>query len=58
MVEKQTTKSIQMALNLRIDNGLEFCSNDFSFFCNSDGIQRHLIVRHTPQQNGALDLMN
>ena len=45
MVEKQTGKSVK---NLRIDNGLEFCSNDFNFFCNSEGIRRHLTVRHTP----------
>ena len=45
MVEKQTGKSMK---NLRTDNGLEFCSNDFNFFCNSEGIRRHLTVRHTP----------
>ena len=39
MVVKQIGKSMK---NLRIDNGLEFCSNDFNFFWNSEGIRRHL----------------
>ena len=46
MVEKKTKKSVK---KLRTDNGLEFFSNDFNLFCNSEGIQRHLTVRHTPQ---------
>ena len=46
MVEKQTKKFVK---KLRTDNGLEFFSNDFNLFCNFEGIQRHLTVRHTPQ---------
>ncbi|KAG8500185.1 hypothetical protein CXB51_004397 [Gossypium anomalum] len=34
------------------DNGLEFCSDDFNRLCKSEGIVRHLTVRHSPQQNG------
>ena len=55
MVDKQTRKSVK---NLRTDNGLEFFSNDFNSFCNSEGIRRHLTVRHTPQQNGVAERMN
>ncbi|KAG8503825.1 hypothetical protein CXB51_001964 [Gossypium anomalum] len=39
-------------------SGLEFCSNEFNRLCKSEGIMRHLIVRHTPQQNGVAEQMN
>ncbi|KAG8473176.1 hypothetical protein CXB51_035117 [Gossypium anomalum] len=40
------------------DNGLEFCSNEFNRLCKSEGIVKHLTVRHTPQQNGVAEQMN
>ncbi|KAG8491187.1 hypothetical protein CXB51_014418 [Gossypium anomalum] len=40
------------------DNGLEFCSNEFNRLCKSEGIVRHLTVRHTSQQNGIAERMN
>ena len=43
---------------LRIDNGLEFLSNDFNSFCQKEGIATHRIVRYTPQQNGLAEYMN
>ncbi|KAG8498697.1 hypothetical protein CXB51_005124 [Gossypium anomalum] len=43
---------------LRTDNGLEFCSDEFNRLCKSEGIVRHLTVRHTPQQNGVTERMN
>ncbi|KAG8488507.1 hypothetical protein CXB51_016436 [Gossypium anomalum] len=43
---------------LRTDNGLEFCSDKFNRLCKSEGIVRHLTVRHTPQQNGVIERMN
>ena len=55
MVEKQTSESVKV---LRTDNGMEFCSNLFRNFCKSEGILRHLTVRHTPQQNGVAERMN
>ena len=55
MIEKQTRKQIKY---LRIDNGLEFCSDEFNRLCKSEGIMRHLTVRHTPQQNGVAERMN
>ncbi|KAG8481939.1 hypothetical protein CXB51_026741 [Gossypium anomalum] len=55
MIEKQTEKQIKY---LRTDNGLEFCSNEFNRLCKSEGIVRHLTVRHTPQQNGVAERMN
>ncbi|KAG8472574.1 hypothetical protein CXB51_034372 [Gossypium anomalum] len=39
-------------------NGLEFCSDEFNRLCKSEGIVRHLTVRHTPQQNGVAERMN
>ncbi|KAG8483179.1 hypothetical protein CXB51_022165 [Gossypium anomalum] len=43
---------------LRTDNGLEFCSDEFNRLCKSEGIVKHLTVRHTPQQNGVAERMN
>ncbi|KAG8496806.1 hypothetical protein CXB51_007977 [Gossypium anomalum] len=43
---------------LRTDNGLEFYSDEFNRLCKSEGIMRHLTVRHTPQQNGVAERMN
>ncbi|KAG8490704.1 hypothetical protein CXB51_013774 [Gossypium anomalum] len=40
------------------DNGLEFCSDEFNRLCKSEGIVRHLTVRHTLQQNGVAERMN
>ncbi|KAG8473056.1 hypothetical protein CXB51_034969 [Gossypium anomalum] len=39
--------------HMRLDNGLEFCSDEFNRLCKLEGIMRHLTVRHTPQQNEA-----
>ena len=37
---------------LHADRGGEFCSKEFQDFCDEHGIQRHLTVAYTPQQNG------
>jgi transposase InsO family protein len=37
---------------LRIDNGGEYISKEFSSFFKSTGIRRELTVSHNPQQNG------
>ncbi|KAG8483166.1 hypothetical protein CXB51_022143 [Gossypium anomalum] len=52
---RETGKQIKY---LRTDNGLEFCSDEFNRLCKSEGIVRHLTVRHTPQQNGVAERMN
>ncbi|KAG8495946.1 hypothetical protein CXB51_009450 [Gossypium anomalum] len=52
---RKTGKQIKY---LRTDNGLEFCSDEFNRLCKSEGIIRHLTVRHTPQQNGVAERMN
>ncbi|KAG8503937.1 hypothetical protein CXB51_002266 [Gossypium anomalum] len=52
---RETGKQIKY---LSTDNGLEFCSDEFNRLCKSEGIVRHLTVRHTPQQNGVAERMN
>ncbi|KAG8503839.1 hypothetical protein CXB51_001965 [Gossypium anomalum] len=52
---RKTGKQIKY---LRTDNGLEFYSDEFNRLCKSEGIVRHLTVRHTPQQNGVVEQMN
>jgi transposase InsO family protein len=52
MVEKQTKRKVNV---LRIDNGMEFCSNEFKLFCGKEGIVRHHTIPHTPQQTGVVE---
>jgi len=37
---------------LRSDTGGEYTSNHFLQLCHDEGIERHLTIRETPQQNG------
>jgi transposase InsO family protein len=55
MIEKQSERKVNV---LRTDNGMEFCSNKFKFFCRKEGIVRHHTIPHTPQQNGVAERMN
>jgi transposase InsO family protein len=55
MVKKQTKRKVKV---LRTDNDMEFCSNEFKFFCRKEGIVRHHTIPHTPQQNGVAERMN
>jgi transposase InsO family protein len=48
-VENQTGKKIRF---LRIDNGAEYTSKEFMYFCAGEGIRRELTVPYNPQQNG------
>jgi hypothetical protein len=43
---------------LRSDNGGEYISNEFKYFCSREGIRRELIVPHNPQQNGVAEKKN
>ncbi|KAG8492340.1 hypothetical protein CXB51_009634 [Gossypium anomalum] len=52
---RETGKQIKY---LRTDNGLELCSDEFNRLCKSEGIMRHLIVRHTLQQNSVAERVN
>jgi hypothetical protein len=51
-VENKTCKNIKV---LRLDNGGEFTSNDFKYFCKEAGIKRELTVSYNPQQNGVAE---
>ncbi|KAH9670687.1 retrovirus-related pol polyprotein from transposon TNT 1-94-like protein [Citrus sinensis] len=55
LVETQTGRKIKV---LRSDNGGEYTSDPFLQVCQNEGIKRHFIVRHTPQQNGVAEHMN
>lgn len=56
-INTETRKETKLKY-LRTDNGLEFQSKEFADFCKSKGITRHNTVRHTPQQNGLVEMMN
>jgi transposase InsO family protein len=54
-VEKESGKQVKA---LRSDNGGEYISNKFKYFCSREGIRRELIVPHNPQQNGVAERKN
>nr|GFD59876.1 retrovirus-related Pol polyprotein from transposon TNT 1-94 [Tanacetum cinerariifolium] len=55
LVENQTGRTVK---KLTMDNGLEFCNQEFKQLCIESGIARHLTVAETPQQNGLVERMN
>ncbi|GKG47046.1 retrovirus-related pol polyprotein from transposon TNT 1-94, partial [Tanacetum coccineum] len=46
LVENQTGRKLK---KLRMDNGLEFCNQEFNNLYKESGIARHLTVAGTPQ---------
>jgi transposase InsO family protein len=54
-VENLTGRRIKV---LRLDNGGEYTSRDFSDFCIEAGIKREYIVPYNPQQNGVVERKN
>ena len=54
-VEKEQGCSVKC---LRFDNGREFTSREFQVFCDECGIQKHFIVKETPQQIRMAERMN
>lgn len=55
MVEKRTENSIKM---LRTDRGGEFCSKEFTKYCEEVGIIRQFTAPYTPQQNRVVERRN
>jgi transposase InsO family protein len=55
MIEKQTEKKVKL---LRVDIGIEFCSNEFNDYCSDECIIIHHTIPYTPQQNGVAERMN
>jgi transposase InsO family protein len=55
LVENQIEKIIKV---LRIDNGREFCGNEFEELCKKCSIERQKTTPYTPQQNGFAERMN
>ena len=43
---------------MRYENGGEFTSNEFKYFCKEAGIERELTTPYNPQQNGVLERKN
>ncbi|KAG8382493.1 hypothetical protein BUALT_Bualt05G0083000 [Buddleja alternifolia] len=59
-VDKTTLwhRRLDIVKRLRIDNGLEYCFDEFEKFCKAEGIARHKIVPGTTQQNGLAERFN
>ena len=45
LIEKQTGQKIKY---LQLDNGREFCNDEFNKFLKKEGITRRLIIPYTP----------
>ena len=54
-MENKLGKNIKV---LRIDNGGEFCEEEFKQFYKECGIARKRKTPYTPQQNGVVERMN
>ena len=54
-VENQSGKKVKA---LRSDNGGEYISKQFAYFCAEKGIKREFIAPYTPAQNGVAERMN
>lgn len=54
-VENQTGCKIQV---IRSDNGTEYTAERFDEFCKEAGIEHHLSVAYSPQQNGVCERKN
>ena len=55
LVEKDSGKQVKA---LRSDNGGEYISNEFKYFCSKEGIRREIIAPHNPHQNGVAERKN
>ncbi|KAJ0556958.1 putative RNA-directed DNA polymerase [Helianthus annuus] len=54
-VERESGKLLK---TLRTDRGGEFCSSEFTVFCEQQGIHRELTAPYTPEQNGVAERKN
>jgi len=55
LVEKELGNKVKA---LRSDNGGEYISGEFKYFCKAEGIRRELIAPHNPQQNEVAEWKN
>ena len=55
LVENETGKKLKC---LRSDNGGEYCSHEFEYYCSTNGIHRQKTILRTPQENGVAERMN
>lgn len=55
LVEKESREEIQA---LRTDRGGEFCSQEFTAYCEMAGITRHYTAPYSPHQNGVVERRN
>jgi transposase InsO family protein len=52
LVENLSRRNIKI---LRSNNGGEYTSNEFKYFCKEEGIKRELTTPYNPQQNGVTE---
>lgn len=54
-MERQTGKKLKA---LRTDNGLEYCSNEFTHYCETEGINLERTNIYSPPMNGVAERVN
>ena len=55
LVETETSKKVKCQ---HLDNGGEYVSKSFQYFCDIKGIKRELTAPYTPPQNGVAECIN
>jgi transposase InsO family protein len=55
MVENEMDSRIKCLI---LDNGGEFTSKEFMYYCNNHGIKRQFSIARTPQHNGVVERNN
>jgi transposase InsO family protein len=55
LVQNRTCKNINL---LRLNNGLEYTSNDFKDLCKGVGMNKEMTISYIPLQNGVLERNN
>jgi hypothetical protein len=55
LVENEIGKRLNC---LKLDNGGEYCSNEFDNYCSYHGIHREKRILGTPKENGVSETMN
>jgi transposase InsO family protein len=55
LVENLSEKKLKI---LRSNNGGEYTSKEFKYFCRDDGIKKELTTPYDPQQNGVEEIKN
>ncbi|KAH9288912.1 hypothetical protein KI387_033029, partial [Taxus chinensis] len=55
LIENESNSKLKC---IRSENGGEYCSKAFNYYCSVNGIHRERMVPRTPKENGVAERMN